>query len=73
MVTGGVDYDSGPYTVRFPAGVTSVLINISIINDFIMERNESLDLTINSSSLPSDVAIANPHKATVTIVDDDGK
>jgi len=73
MVTGGLDYDSGPYMVRFSAGVTSVLINVSIINDVIMEHDENFDLTINSSSLPSDVVVANPHKATVTIVNDDGK
>ena len=28
--TGGMDYDSGPYNVTFPAGVTRVSFNVSL-------------------------------------------
>ena len=69
--TGGhVDYTSGPYTVTFPAGETHVTFKVSITNDIIMEENENFNLTIDPSSLSSDITVIN--QATVTIVDDDG-
>ena len=68
-----MDYGSGPYTVTFPAGMTSVPFNVSINNDDIFEGNEDFTLTIDPSSLPGDVNVGNPSQATVTIVDDDRK
>ena len=68
-----MDYGSGPYTVTFPAGVTSVPFNVSIIDDMIFEGNENFILTIDRSSLPNDVTVGSPDQATVTIVDDDRK
>lgn len=47
----------------------SVLIN----DDNIEESNESFNLTISSSSLPTEIDFGNPSQVTVTIVDDDGK
>ena len=70
-VGGGVDYNSGPYTVQFNAGVTHVPFDVSINEDDILEGNETFNLIIDSSSLPSKVTIANG-QATVTIVDNDG-
>ena len=70
---GGVDYDSGPYTVTFPARVTSVPFKVSLYDDDILEENENFMLTINQSSLPSGVTIGNPSITTVTIVDNDRK
>ena len=67
-----MDYTSGPYSVTFPAGVTNVPFNISIIDDNIFEENENFTLTINSS-LPTGVMVGNPDQATVTIVDNDRK
>ena len=67
-----MDYTSGPYSVTFPAGVTSVLFNISINDDNIVEDNETFMLTINSS-LATGVMVGNPSQATMTIVDNDGK
>ena len=72
-IIGGVDYVSGPYTVKFPAGVTKGSFNVDIIDDGILENNETFELSINSSTLPSSVNINNPSKLTVTIVDNDGK
>jgi len=72
--TGGVDYDSGPYTVTFPAGVTSVPFNVPIKDDNILENNEDFTLTImRSSALPDGVTRGSTSQATITIVDDDGK
>ena len=69
-----MDYGSGPYTVTFPAGVTSVPFNVSIIDDMIFEGNEDFMLTIDPSSLiPTGVTVGSPDQATVTIVDDDRK
>ena len=67
-----MDYTSGPYSVTFPAGVTSVPFNISINDDNISEENENFTLTIDSS-LPTGVMVGNPGQATVTIMDNDCK
>ena len=72
-IIAGVDYVSGPYTVTFPAGVTKVSFNVDIIDDAILENNETFELSINSNTLLDRVIINNPSKVTVTIVDNDGK
>ena len=68
-----MDYDSGPYTVTFPAGEESVSLRISINDDNIFEHNENFVLNINVSSLLTDVTIGNHNETIVTIVDNDGK
>ena len=68
-----MDYGSGPYTVTFPAGVTSVRFDVPINDDDIFEANEDFTLTIDPCSLPTGDAVGNPGQATVTIVDDDRK
>ena len=68
-----MDYDSGPYTVTFPAGVTRMPFDVPITDDMILEGNENFMLTINATSLPSGVMRGTPGEATVTIVDDDRK
>jgi len=69
---GGVDYNSGPYTVPFPAGVTSVSFDVPINNDNIVENNETFNLTILSSS-SNKVTLGSSVEATVTIFDRDCK
>ena len=70
-VTGGVDYDSGPYTVTFTAGETRAQLNIPLITDNLQEANENFRLII-SRSLPTDVTRSPVNgQSTVTIVDDD--
>ena len=71
--TGAVDYDSGPYTVMFPAGVTSVPFDVPIIDDIILEQNEQFGLTIVSSSLPNRFTADNFSEVTVTIIDNDSE
>ena len=68
-----MDYDSGTYTVIFPAGVTMVAFDVPITDDMVLEDNENFMLTINSSSLPDYITRSTPPEATVTIVDDDRK
>jgi len=69
---GGVDYDSGPYIVTFPGGVTSISFDVKINDDKILETSEVFSLAINPDSLPTSVTRGNTGFATVTIVDDDG-
>ena len=68
-----MDYTSGLYTVTFPAGQTTTTLNIPINDDDILEIDENFMLTINQTSLPTDVTHGNPGQATVTIVDNDRK
>ena len=75
IITGGSDYESGPFNVIIPAGETSVPLNISIIDDNIFEANESFNISIDSSSLSCGVYIPPDRMYTlmVTIIDDDGE
>ena len=72
-ITGGEDYEAGPYTVIIPAGMASVFFNVSIINDEIYEGNETFSLVVNVTSLPLNVTVGDPNQATVTVFNDDGK
>ena len=67
---GGVDYDSGPYTVTFLAGEIHALLNVLIHNDAVLENDEIFTLTIDPSSTPDSVSGS---QAIVTIVDNDRK
>ena len=69
----GEDYEPGPYTVIFPAGINRALFNVSIINDDIYEINETFDLVVNISSLPPSVTVGDINQARIIIIDDDGK
>lgn len=69
LLAGGDDYISGPYAVKFSAGVTEVSFNISITDDYTVEGNENFTLSIVSSIL----RVGEPSQAIVTIVEDDGK
>ena len=73
LTGGGVDYNSGPYTVTFTAGQTSALFNIPINDDDIFEGEEDFTLSIDSSSLPDNVTVGDPGVVTVTIINDDSK
>lgn len=71
-VTGeDVDYVSGLYPVTFPAGQTTAVLSIPVINDSTLEGNENFVVSI--VSLLSRVVTTDPYESTVIIVDDDGK
>ena len=58
-------------SILIPAGVSSVVLSITAVNDNISEQNETLDITLsNSSSYNLDPSAAN-QQATVIIADDD--
>ena len=66
LIGGGIDYNSGPYSVTFPAGMTNVSFIIIINNDNILEDDEEFNLAI----LPTTYNLS---RATVIIINDDGK
>jgi len=70
---GGVDYDSGPYTITFPAGVTSVPFDIPINDDNILEDDEDFTVGIIRNTLPDRVTHGSTDQARVIIVDNDGE
>ena len=69
----GEDYSPGPYSVRFPAGITSSFLYISITDDNILEGNEYFNILIDLSSLITGITVGNVDRATVTISDADSK
>ena len=71
--TGGGDYIVGPYFVIIPTGQTSGSFEIFIIDDQMLESDESFDLNIDINTLPDDVTLGSPDSATVTITNDDSK
>ena len=72
LYIGNEDYKHGPFNVTIPTGETSVLFNISIIDDNVFEGNESFSITIDSFSLPSRVLLQPDCMLMVMVVDNDG-
>ena len=60
------------YTVTFSAGETSASFNVQIINDDLIENNESLQFMILQDLLPDGVSGGTPNKAILIITDDAG-
>ncbi len=50
-----------------------ISFDIPINDDEILEVNENFILTINPSSLPTNVTVGDPGQTITTIVDNDGK
>jgi len=69
----GTDYSNEPYTVTFPAGITQSTLNITIINDNILEETETFEAIITSLPRGSDLAIGDLGNTEVIIWDDDGE
>ena len=70
---GNDDYHSGPYYVTLTPGATHFPFNISVFDDDTIEKDETFQLVIDPSSLPCGVTVSGSGKATVTILNDDGK
>ena len=73
LTGGGVDYDSGPFDITFPAGETLAVFNVTINDDDIVEGNENFTLSIDLFLPPNGVTIGDPSHTKVIIVDDDSK
>ena len=69
---GGVDYAfTNPSTIIVPAEVANVSFNIIVIDDHVLEANQSF-LLYFSSSLPHNVAEGIISQVQVIIFNDDG-
>ena len=64
--TAGLDYTATIGTLTFAPGVTSQVINIPILNDFLNEADETFTLTLSS---PTNASIGAVTKVTTTITD----
>ena len=62
------DYGSANGTLRFGPGETTKSFTIPIVNDGLVEGNETFSITLSS---PSGMTLASPQIATVTITDND--
>ena len=67
------DYQCGEYSVRIPPSTTFQVMNISICDDIVLERNETFSFTIVSNSHPDNVTNGSPDSVTIIIVDNDRK
>ena len=65
----GLDYITGPYNVTFLTGRTTAEFTVSVINDNILEVNESFSLAVNSAALPSNVSSIDQTMITITDTD----
>lgn len=65
----GQDYSSVSGTLNFANGVTSQSFNVSIINDSVVEGNETINLTLSNPTGGS--VIGTPGTAILNIVDND--
>ena len=63
---GGVDYNSGPYTVIFPNGSTNASFNIIINDDNVLEESEVFVISIESVTYGT---VGTPRNARVNIID----
>jgi|GEM_PF-2129556 len=66
----GADYFPLSGVVSIPAGSASAVIDVTPVDDALDEADETVIVTLISTSTP-DVAIGTPASATVTILDDD--
>ncbi|MBK7030042.1 MAG: tandem-95 repeat protein [Bacteroidales bacterium] len=67
----GTDYTALSGTVTIPAGSTSAVIDLDVINDLILEDDETVTVTLSSLTGNTNISIGAPYIATVTITDDD--
>ena len=73
ILTGDVDYMSGPFNVTILAAeMGRALLDIEIFSDDILEEVKSFSLIINPSSLPNNVVAGDLDQAVITIEDDSG-
>ena len=67
--TPGSDYLAPPLTVEFAADESTTDVVVSLIDDGLVEPNESLVVTVEDGA---DYMAGSPSSATVSILDDDG-
>ena len=67
-LTGEFDFKSLKYIqVLFPGGVTRAVFDVRMVDDMIVEDDETFEVSINPDSLPYGVTLGTITKATVVI------
>ena len=66
----GIDYVPASGTLPFGSGVTSATFTLSILDDFVIESNKTVDLHLSNPS--AGAALAVPSDATLLLMDNDG-
>ena len=69
--TNGVDYVSIPTTITIPAGASSVPVNVTPLQDTIVETMETVILTINTNAAYTRAVSSADYAGTVNLHDDD--
>ena len=70
--TSGVDFQPISGTVTIAAGTNSATIDLSVLDDSLIEVDEIVTVTLNAiTSGDSDITIAATNSATIQIIDDD--
>ena len=68
----GADYTALSGTVTIPANATTAIIDVTVINDAIVEGNETVTVALDSITAgAADITIGGTNSATVTIADND--
>jgi hypothetical protein len=67
--TAGADYTAVDQTVSFAAGETTKTVSVPVIDDSLVEGNETVQLSLTNAS--ADATLGSPSSATLTIVDND--
>ena len=58
--------------MTFPVGMVNASFNITVINDTVLEDNETFNLIIIKASLPENIILGQFEITKVTIVNDGG-
>ena len=67
------DYMFESYNVTILAGNTVGLLDILIVNDYVVEGKELFDLTIDITSLPEGIFTGDPNRTIINILDSNSK
>ena len=71
VIAEGKDYDTDSRFVTFPPGVTHVSFNVTIINDYEVEGNETFQLVILLQQSNKRIMSGKHRRVTFIIIDDD--
>lgn len=69
--TPGVDYLDVSNQVVFLPGVTNQVVNVPVLDELLIEGNETVNLFLSSPTPTNTASLAAPSTATLTIVDND--
>ena len=69
--TSGTDFTAPTGSVSIASGFSEASVSIPLLDDADVESDETIIITIDNSSLPSNVSLGSTSDFTITILDDD--